>query len=111
MAAGPVDAVRVRGNRLVRWGERRLERHANGRLGRLVLGTFGSVAANAAAASIVGLLGFLIFGLGVGKILQDVYVRAWGTPVGSLKDQWRFALWFVAATTLAGLGATVAGGP
>jgi hypothetical protein len=38
MAGGRVDAGSVRGNRLVPWGERRLEHHASGRLGSLVLG-------------------------------------------------------------------------
>ena len=68
-----------------------------------MLAAFGTVAHNAAAASIFGLLSFLIFGLAVGKVLQDVYVRAWRVQVGSLKDQWRFAIWFVISTTLLGL--------
>jgi len=159
---------RVRGNRLVPWGERRLEHHPSGRLGSLVLGwprryaesseysaaalvlgtflsvvpallavyaladlsvgsgngiaqhliyrlhihqpaialvvsAFGSEASNAAAASVVGLLGFLIFGLGLGKIVQDVYARAWRIEVGSPTDRWRFAIWFIVSTTLLGL--------
>ncbi len=168
MAGGRVDTGSVRGNRLVRWGEWRLERHSSGRLGSLVLGclrryaessensaealvlgtflsvipallavyaladlssgagngiaqhltyrlhihepaaalvasAFGSEASNAAAASVVGLLGFLIFGLGLGKIVQDVYARAWRIRVGSPTDRWRFALWFVVSTALLGL--------
>ncbi|HUK72511.1 MAG TPA: YhjD/YihY/BrkB family envelope integrity protein [Streptosporangiaceae bacterium] len=168
MAGGRVDAWSVRGNRLVRWGERRIERHSSGRLGSLILGcllrfaessensasalvlgtflsvvpallavyaltdlsagsgngiaqhliyrlhihppavalvasVFGSEASNAAAASVAGLLGFLIFGLGLGKIVQDVYARAWRISVSSPTDRWRFAVWFVVSTTLLGL--------
>jgi membrane protein len=171
MAFGRLDIERVRGNRLVRWGERRLEHHSSGRLGSLALGwlrryaesseysaaalvlgtflsmvpallavyalaglsagsgngiaqhliyrlhihqpaialvvsAFGSEASNAAAASVVGLLGFLIFGLGLGKIVQDVYARAWRIRVGSPADRWRFALWFIVSTALLGLQVT-----
>lgn len=59
----------------------------------LVDSAFGSEASNAAAASVVGLLGFLVFGLGLGKILQDVYARAWRIHAGSPADRWRFAIW------------------
>ena len=168
MPGSRFDIGGMRGNRLVRWGERRLERHSGGRLGSLafgwlqryaesseysaaalVLGTFlsmvpallavyaladlsagsgngiaqhlsyrlhihqpaialvvsafGSEASNAAAASVAGLLGFLVFGLGLGKIVQDVYARAWRIRVGSPADRWRFAVWFIVSTTLLGL--------
>jgi uncharacterized BrkB/YihY/UPF0761 family membrane protein len=171
MAYGRFDIQRVRGNRLVRWGERRLERHSSGRLGSLALGwlrryaesseysaaalvlgtflsmvpallavyalaglsagsgngiaqhlvyrldihqpaialvvsAFGSEASNAAAASVVGLLGFLVFGLGLGKIVQDVYARAWRIRAGSPADRWRFAMWFIVSTALLGLQVT-----
>jgi uncharacterized BrkB/YihY/UPF0761 family membrane protein len=168
MAGGRFDIEGLRGNRLVRWGERRLERHSGGRLGSLVFGwlrryaesceysaaalvlgtflsmvpallavyaladlsagsgngiaqhliyrlhihqpaialvvsAFGSEASNAAAASVVGVLGFLVFGLGLGKIVQDVYARAWRIRVGSPADRWRFAIWFVVSAALLGL--------
>ena len=171
MPGSRFDIGGVRGNRLVRWGERRLERHSSGRLGSLALGwlqryaesseysaaalvlgtflsmvpallavyaladlsagsgngiaqhlsyrlhihqpavalvvsAFGSEASNAAAASVVGLLGFLIFGLGLGKIVQDVYARAWRIRVGSPADRWRFAVWFIVSTILLGLQVT-----
>lgn len=69
----------------------------------LVARTFGSVASNAAAASVFGLLTFVIFGLPVGKVLQDFYARAWRIRVGTPTDQWRFALWFAVVTALLGL--------
>lgn len=168
MVDGRVDAVRARGNRLVRWGERRLERYADGRVGSLALGClrrygdssensasaltlevflslvpallgvyalvglsrvkdnviarhlvnhlhlngataalvqgeFGTVAHNAAAASILGLALFLVYGLAIGELLQNFYARAWRVDICSLKDTWRFALWFVVALTLMAL--------
>ena len=69
----------------------------------LVAKAFGTVASNAAAATIFGLLTFLIFGLPVGQILQSFYARAWRVHVGSPADQWRFAIWFIAVTLLMGL--------
>jgi len=69
----------------------------------LVARAFGTVASNAAAATVFSLLTFVVFGLPVGKILQDFYARAWRIRVGSPADQWRFALWFVAVTVLLGL--------
>jgi hypothetical protein len=69
----------------------------------LVARTFGSVASNAAAASVFSLLTFVVFGLPIGKVLQDFYARAWRIRVGSPTDQWRFALWFVILMVLLGL--------
>ena len=60
----------------------------------------------ASAASVLGLLGFLIFGHSLARIVQDVYARAWRISVGSAVDRWRFALWFVVATLLLGLQVT-----
>jgi len=68
----------------------------------LVARTFGSVASNAAAASVFSLLTFVVFGLPIGKVLQDFYARAWRIRVGSPTDQWRFALWFVILMVLLG---------
>ena len=51
--------------------------HIHAPAARLVSSAFGSETSNAAAASVIGLLGFVIFGLGLGKIVQRVYARAW----------------------------------
>jgi hypothetical protein len=160
--------VHSRGNRALRWAERRLQRYADGKAGSLALGyvrrygessrnsvsalvinvflsvipallalyalaglsvhsesslarhliyhldlrgstatlvarAFGTVVSNAAAATLFSLLMFAVFGLPVGKILQDFYARAWRISVGAPADQWRFAVWFVAATMVMGL--------
>jgi len=95
------DLSASKGNGVARHLVRHLDLH--GETAALVSHTFGTIAHNAAAASVIGLLGFVIFGLAVGKVLQEVYVRAWRVRSGTLTDQWRFALWFIVATSLLGL--------
>jgi uncharacterized BrkB/YihY/UPF0761 family membrane protein len=80
--------------------------HIHAPAARLVSSAFGSETSNAAAATVISLLGFVIFGLGLGKIVQRVYARAWRIEVRSLLDRWRFALWFVVSTILLGLQVT-----
>jgi membrane protein len=80
--------------------------HIHAPAARLVSSAFGSETSNAAAATVIGLLGFVIFGLGLGKIVQRVYARAWRIEVRSLADRWRFGLWFVVSTILLGVQVT-----
>jgi uncharacterized BrkB/YihY/UPF0761 family membrane protein len=44
---------------------------------RLVQGTFGSASSNALAASVTMVVTFLLWGIGIGQLYQDVYARAW----------------------------------
>jgi membrane protein len=60
----------------------------------LVEGTFGTASANALAATLTVVVTFLLWGIGIGQIYQDVYARAWGIKVGSIADQGLFALFF-----------------
>ena len=61
----------------------------------LVKETFGAASSNALAATLAGAVGFLIWGLGLGQIYQDVYARAWGIRrSGSAADQGLFAIFF-----------------
>ena len=60
----------------------------------LVENTFGSTSSNTLAASLAVVVSFLLWGIGIGQIYQDVYARAWGVEVGSLADQGLFALFF-----------------
>jgi uncharacterized BrkB/YihY/UPF0761 family membrane protein len=66
-----------------------------GSTAQLVLDTFGSASSNALAASLAAIVGFLVWGLGLGPIYQNIYSRAWGVRVGSPADQARFAIWFL----------------
>ncbi len=60
----------------------------------LVQGTFGTASSNALAATATVVVTFLIWGIGIGQIYQDVYARAWRIKVGSIADQGLFALFF-----------------
>jgi len=64
----------------------------------LVTGTFGSASANALAATLTVVVTFLLWGIGIGQIYQDVYARAWRIEVGSLADQGLFAAFFFVFT-------------
>lgn len=68
--------------------------HLTGATATLVQGTFGSASANALAASVTVAISFLLWGIGIGQIYQDVYARAWGIKVGSVSDQAMFAVFF-----------------
>ena len=64
----------------------------------LVSGTFGSASANALAATVAVVITFLLWGIGIGQIYQDVYARAWRIEVGSIADQGLFAAFFFVFT-------------
>src|SRR5204863_8673660 len=64
----------------------------------LVEGTFGTTSSNAVAATVAVVISFLIWGIGIGQIYQDVYRRAWGIKVGSIADQGLFVLFFFVVT-------------
>jgi uncharacterized BrkB/YihY/UPF0761 family membrane protein len=66
----------------------------SGSTAQVVTDTFGSASANALAASLAAVVGFLVWGIGIGQIYQDVYARAWKVEVRSLADQVRFTIWF-----------------
>jgi membrane protein len=68
--------------------------HLTGATASLVRDTFGSASSNALAASVGVLFSFLLWGIGIGQIYQDVYARAWGIKVGSVTDQGLFAIFF-----------------
>jgi membrane protein len=65
-----------------------------GSTAKLVEETFGSASSNALAASVATAVSFLVWGIGIGQLYQDVYARAWGIKVGSVADQGLFAIFF-----------------
>jgi uncharacterized BrkB/YihY/UPF0761 family membrane protein len=69
----------------------------------LVRESFGTASDNALAASAAAIVGFLIWGLGLGQIYQELYARAWRIRVRSLSDQARFTIWFFALCGTLGL--------
>ena len=64
----------------------------------LVENTFGSASANKLAATVAVVVSFLLWGIAIGQIYQDVYARAWRTRVGSVADQALFAIFFFVFT-------------
>jgi membrane protein len=68
--------------------------HLHGATARLVREAFGTVSHNARAATFAAIVGFLLWGIGVAPIYQDVYARAWRIQVRSVSDQARFTVWF-----------------
>jgi len=64
----------------------------------LVQDTFGSASANRLAATVTVVISFLLWGIAIGQIYQDVYARAWRIKVGSMADQALFAVFFFVFT-------------
>jgi membrane protein len=65
-----------------------------GSTAKLVKDTFGSTSSNAIAASLTMAITFLLWGIGIGQLYQDVYARAWKVSVGSPADQGLYAIFF-----------------
>jgi uncharacterized BrkB/YihY/UPF0761 family membrane protein len=61
----------------------------------LVQSTFASASSNAVAATVTAVIGFLLWGIGIGQIYRDVYARAWRLEIeASAADQGRFTVFF-----------------
>ena len=60
----------------------------------LVEQSFGTASSNALAATLTMVVTFLLWGIGIGQLYQDVYARAWGIKVGSASDQVLYAIFF-----------------
>jgi membrane protein len=74
----------------------RLIRHMrlDGETARIVSDLFGTTSSNLLAASIAAAIGFLIWGLSVGQLYQDLYARAWGVEVSAATNQLLFVIFF-----------------
>jgi membrane protein len=74
----------------------RLIRHMrlDGETARIVSDLFGTTSSNLLAASIAGAIGFLVWGLTVGQLYQDLYARAWGVQVNAATNQLKFVIFF-----------------
>jgi membrane protein len=74
----------------------RVVRHMklDGAAADIVRDLFGTTADNVTVASVAVAIGFLIWGISIGGLYQDVYARAWRIRVGSAADQLRYTIWF-----------------
>jgi hypothetical protein len=66
----------------------------SGSTATLVKETFGSASSNKLAATLTMIVTFLLWGIGIGQLYQDVYARAWGIEVGSAADQVLYTIFF-----------------
>jgi membrane protein len=60
----------------------------------LVRDLFGTTSNNLLAASVTIVIGFLVWGLSIGLLYQNLYARAWRIQVGTAADQVLFTIWF-----------------
>jgi membrane protein len=83
----------------------RLITHMNldGSTASLVRDLFGTTSNNLLAASVTIVIGFLVWGLSIGALYQDLYARAWRIHVGTAADQVLFTIWFFASSGLIAL--------
>jgi membrane protein len=70
----------------------------------LVRDLFGTTSNNLLAASVTIVIGFLVWGLSIGLLYQNLYARAWRIQVGTAAaDQVLFAIWFFVFSGLLGV--------
>ena len=75
----------------------------DGKTASLVRDLFGTTSNNILAATITIVIGFLIWGLTIGQLYQDLYARAWRVEVSAAIDQVLFAIYFVVLSGVVGL--------
>jgi uncharacterized BrkB/YihY/UPF0761 family membrane protein len=74
----------------------RVVRHMklDGATAGIVRDLFGTTADNVTTASVAVAIGFLIWGISIGQLYQELYARAWRIQVGKASDQLRYTIWF-----------------
>ena len=80
----------------------------DGPTANVVRDLFGTTSNNLLAASVTVVIGFLLWGLAIGQLYQDLYARVWRIHVGSATDTGLFAIWFFVVSALVGLMAAFA---
>lgn len=68
--------------------------HLTGDTAEIVRQTFGTTSQNAVAATIAVVIGFLFWGIGIGQLYRDVYMRAWRVETAQASDQVLFTIWY-----------------
>ena len=75
----------------------------DGTTANLVHDLFGTTSNNLLAATLTVVIGFLLWGLAIGQLYQDLYARVWRIHVGTAADPALFAIWFFVMSALVGL--------
>ena len=78
-----------------------------GATANIVRDLFGTTSDNVVAASVTVVVGFLLWGISIGQLYQDVYARAWRIRVGTAADQLRYTIWFFVSLLPGALLATL----
>ena len=77
----------------------------NGSAASVARDVFSTTANNRLDATFTVIVGFLLWGLAIGQIYQDLYARVWRIRVGTAADQWRFTVWYFVTCGLLALTA------
>ena len=77
--------------------------HLNGTVADIVRQTFGTTADNALAATVAVVISFLFWGIGIGQLYRDVYMRAWRVETAQASDQALFTIWYFVTCVFLGL--------
>jgi membrane protein len=77
--------------------------HLTGSTADIVRQTFGTTANNAVAATVAVVISFLFWGIGIGQLYRDVYMRAWRVETAQASDQALFTIWYFVTCGLLGL--------
>ena len=75
----------------------------NGSTASVARDLFSTPANNRLDATLTVIIGFLLWGLAIGQIYQDLYARVWRIRVGTAADQWRYTVWYLVTAGLIAL--------
>ena len=76
----------------------------DGATANVVHDLFGTTSNNLLAASVTVVIGFLLWGLAIGQLYQDLYARAWRIHIDTTAaDQALFTIWFLLVSGLVGV--------
>jgi uncharacterized BrkB/YihY/UPF0761 family membrane protein len=74
----------------------------SGNVADIVRATFGTTANNALAATVAVVISFLFWGIGIGQLYRDIYMRAWHVETAQASDQVLFTIWYFVTCGLLG---------
>jgi uncharacterized BrkB/YihY/UPF0761 family membrane protein len=77
--------------------------HLTGTTADIVSQTFGTTANNALAATLAVVVSFLFWGIGIGQLYRDLYMRAWKVHTAQVSDQVLFTIWYFVTCGFLGL--------
>jgi uncharacterized BrkB/YihY/UPF0761 family membrane protein len=76
--------------------------HLSGDTAQIVRQTFGTTSDNLVAATLAVVISFLFWGIGIGQLYRDVYMRSWRVETAQASDQVLFTIWYFVTCGLLG---------